>query len=100
MTADRKLSGPGVNAKGDAVRHFDRSGKLIGSAISNSTVVPRWRESQGYLIATADHIGWYAPIRGPGTYVELSPDLTVCKVYSGAPNAKRPGTGLYNHQIR
>jgi hypothetical protein len=82
-TSDGKSSGPGVNPNGDAVRHFDRSGKLIGSAFPQQGIVPRSRRIYGYLVATNDRLGWYAPLDGQATYVELSPSLNDYKVYHG-----------------
>jgi hypothetical protein len=37
----------------------------------------------GYLVATAQRIGWYSPIDGAGVYVEMSPDLKSHQISSG-----------------
>ena len=94
MTVDGKLNGPGVNPNADAVRHFDRSGKLLGSAVPLNTVIPHSRRSYGYLAATQDRIGWYSPIDGLATYVELSPRLDHYQVYSGSGIRKPVYSGL------
>jgi hypothetical protein len=48
MTYERTYTGDGVNRNGDAIRHFDRTGKLLGSAVPALTVHPRWRTGDGY----------------------------------------------------
>jgi hypothetical protein len=94
MTPEGKTSGPGVNPNGDVVRHFDRSGKLLGSAIPRKAVSPGWRTYHGYLVATADRVGWYSPVNGQGTYVELSPTLDSFNVYSGIADSKGQAAGF------
>lgn len=95
MTSDRKLSGDGVNPNGDVVRHFDRSGKLIGSAIPRQTVSPPFRDSHGYLVAKSDRIGWYSPVQGNGIYVELSPVRPKgYRVYAGLLGEKGQANGF------
>ena len=94
MTPEGKSSGPGVNPNGDVVRHFDQSGRLIGSAVPRQTVLPGWRSAQGYLVATTRQIGWYSPVRGQGAYVELDPSLDGYKVYKGVPDEKGQAAGF------
>lgn len=94
MTAEGKLSGPGVNPNGDVVRHFDRSGKLIGSAVPRQTASPHSRLFHGYLAATSDRVGWYAPTRGQATYVEFSATLEKYKECRGIPNDEGQTTGF------
>src|ERR1700761_8136222 len=94
-TYDRKSSGDSINPNGDAVRHFDRTGKLLGSAIPGQTLHPKYRHTDGFLVATADRVGWYSPTQGPGTYIEFSPaNPKEYKVYSGLPDAKSRAQGF------
>lgn len=95
MTYERKSSGDGVNPNGDVVRHFDRTGKLLGSAVPRQTLHPKYKYTDGFLVATSDHIGWYSPTQGPGVYIELSPaNPKDYKVYSGPPDARSRAQGF------
>lgn len=83
MTYERKSTGD-VNPNGDTIRHFDRTGKLLGSGVPGLTVRPGWRSHDGYLVATSDRVGWYSPMKGPGTYIELrASHPSEYKVYKG-----------------
>lgn len=70
----------GADPSKDVLRHFDESGKLIGSAVPYGTV-GLVRAFTGYLVATQDRIGWYSPTKGAGAYVEFSPDMKVIHSY-------------------
>ena len=95
MTYERELSVDGVRSNGDMVRHFDRTGKLLGSAVPGLTIHPSWRSHDGYLVATSERVGWYAPIDGPGTYVELpASHPSDYKVYKGLGNQKSQADGF------
>lgn len=94
MTSEGKVNAVGINPNPDVLRHFDRSGKLLGSAVPRKTVFPGDRFAHGYLVATSDRVGWYSPIHGPGTYVELSPTLDNVKVYNGLSNEKGQADGF------
>jgi hypothetical protein len=80
--ADGKFKG--VDLSRDVLRHFDASGKLIGSAVPLGTVGVI-RSLSGYLAATQDRLGWYSPTDGVGSYVEFSPDMKVLDSYPTPP---------------
>ncbi|HEX3684616.1 MAG TPA: hypothetical protein VHU83_18915 [Bryobacteraceae bacterium] len=85
----------GVNRNGDAIRHFDRTGKLLGSGVPGLTVHPVWRSHDGYLVATNERVGWYGPIKGAGTYVELpTSHPSDYKVYPGLGDKKGEADGF------
>src|SRR5579875_1583710 len=95
MTYEQTETGDGVDRNGDAIRHFDRTGKLLGSAVPGLTVHPGWRSHEGYLVATSERVGWYAPINGPGTYVELpASHPSEYKVYKGLGDQKSQADGF------
>ena len=95
MTYERTYTGDGVNRNADAIRHFDRTGKLLGSGVPGLTVHPRWRTGDGYLVATSERVGWYAPIKGAGTYVELpATHPSDYKVYPGFGDEKGEADGF------
>ncbi len=73
---DHKPDAPGLDPQAGVLRHFDRTGKLIGSFFPQSQYLgPHqtvWLTS-GHIVATNDRIGWYAPgWGGRGRYVEIS----------------------------
>src|ERR1700685_245089 len=77
---------PVVNQNGDVIRHFDRLGRLIGSAVPSGEIYPP-RTVYGILVATSSRVGWYSPDGGKGTvYVEMSPDLRSSTRYPGMPD--------------
>jgi hypothetical protein len=79
----------GVDPNGSLLRHFDSSGRLIGSAISRAEVDRRLRLNHGYLAASKDRAGWYSPIFGrEGKYVEVSYDGKV-ETFAGLPAQTR-----------
>ncbi len=95
MTYERTYTGDGVNRNGDAIRHFDRTGKLLGSGVPGLTVRPGWRSHDGYLVATSERVGWYSPIKGAGTYVELpASHPSDYKVYQGLGDQKGEADGF------
>ncbi|HTU46404.1 MAG TPA: hypothetical protein VMF91_15155 [Bryobacteraceae bacterium] len=76
-----------VNQNADIVRHYDRSGRLIASAIPEGQVTYQPRTVSGFLVATKSCVGWYSPDSGKGNvYVEMSPDLRSVTQYPGIPD--------------
>ncbi len=64
------------------IRHFDSSGKMIGSFIPEATLNNRLREMKGHLSVTSNKVGWVSWVEGAdmataGTYVEILPDQSV-----------------------
>lgn len=69
----------------DTLRHFDSSGKQIGSAVPASGV-SKLATVAGFLAAGYDRVGWYSPDWGDGSYTEFSPDMKVLHTYPVAHN--------------
>jgi hypothetical protein len=62
------------------LRHFDGSGRLIASSVALNSVGMA-RVMSGYLVATRDRVGWYAPANGVGVYAEFGTDMTPIATY-------------------
>lgn len=75
----------------DILRHFDASGRQIGSAMPVSAV-DRMRPVAGFLAANQDRLGWYSPPSGAGAYAEFSPDMKVLHSYPVAHIAAKKGS--------
>jgi hypothetical protein len=91
-----KETGPGVNPANGVIRHFDRTGKLLGSFIPRSSLPAPFMAEYGFLRAAKGRIGWYTgPIVGPGSeYYEILSDGTVRKYPSVALKQFEFVTGL------
>jgi hypothetical protein len=77
---------PGLDPEAGVLRHFDRSGRLISSALPQSqfkTPREQFRLSSGLLVAKGDRLGWYAPREENGQYVEVSTRTMAVTDYSG-----------------
>jgi len=75
------------------VRHFDRTGKEIGSYIPRSSLASPNLLLDGHLAAGRDRICWYPGGRnqlGPSEYVEISADGTITRF---------PPTPLMDHEV-
>jgi hypothetical protein len=68
-----KETGPGVNPDNGVIRHFDRTGKLLGSYIPRSSLGSAFVVQNGRLESANGRIGWYTgPVFGPGSaYYEI-----------------------------
>jgi hypothetical protein len=92
---DRDISAPGLDPNAGVLRHFDRSGKVIGTSGPQSQFVKRYttgRLDYGYLSAGEDRIGWYAPRSGAGgQYIEMALGSMTPRVYPGLPELPEPG---------
>lgn len=85
-----------IKKEANVLRHFDRSGKLIGSEFPYSEFrhsTNSLASSVGRLAVSRDRIGWYGGIGSKSVYVEIAlPSLSI-KAYPGAPT-KAVKTGL------
>lgn len=74
------IDGREVTTDFHVVRHFDTSGKLLGSAIPRSTL-KRGFHAMGFMAAGSDRVGWYAGSyprdEQPNGHFEVRPDGTV-----------------------
>lgn len=91
-----KQTGPGINPADGVVRHFDASGKQLGSFVPMSSLSVPYMAEYGRIRAANDRIGWYTgPIAGPGSlYYEILSDGTVFKYPSISLNKTERVTGL------
>jgi hypothetical protein len=84
-----KTSGPELDPSAGVLRHFDHSGKLLGASGSQSQFMKlytAYRLSYGYIAASSDPIGWYAPRSGVGGgYVEIDLNSMTPHSYPGLP---------------
>ena len=87
---NHKTSAPELDPDAGVLRHFDRAGKLLGSTDPQSDFVKAHatrRLSAGYIAATHDRIGWYAPTWGRGgQYTEIDLDSMTPHSYPGLPD--------------
>ncbi|HTU43570.1 MAG TPA: hypothetical protein VMF91_00810 [Bryobacteraceae bacterium] len=92
---DRDISAPGLDPKAGVLRHFDRSGKLLGASGPQSQFVKLYttgRLDYGYLSSVNNRIGWYAPRSGAGgQYVEMDLDSMTPRTYPGLPELPELG---------
>jgi hypothetical protein len=83
--------GPGVDRQAGVLRHFDKSGRQIGSLVQRSTAGSALRLMNSFLAASADgRVGWQSG-RDPGqppAYYEIAKDGAVTE-YPGVPLADR-----------
>lgn len=67
----------GVDLEAGVVRHFDRSGKRLGSFIPRSSIpnTALLANTNGYLaVSSAGHVAWLSfLVGGEGAYIEISP---------------------------
>jgi hypothetical protein len=91
-----KEGGPGINPEYGVIRHFDLTGRLLGSFIPRSSLPSRSMILNGTLRSANGRIGWYTgPIAGPGSqYYEILSDGTVRRYPSIALNKSEYVTGL------
>lgn len=72
---DHNTSAPGLDPNAGVLRHFDRSGQLLGATGPQSQFVKLYTTrglGSGKIAATNDRVGWYAPRPGAdGQYVEI-----------------------------
>lgn len=82
---------PAVNKDAHVLRHFDKSGNLIGSAFPQSQFDrhQRSRLTHALLAATRDRLGWYGTQSGTAAYTEISFDTMTRKEYPGAPSSAK-----------
>lgn len=87
---DRNLEKPDYNI----VRRYDRTGRLLGSFISRSSLqLKPGSLSPGeysYLVASRDRVGWYSQVAGK--YFEFSPDGSSVQEFA---TAAAPGVRLH-----
>lgn len=87
---DRDVSAPELNPSAGVLRHFDRSGKLLGSSGPQAQFIKLYtttRLDYGSIAATNDRIGWYAPRSGSGgQYVEIDSHSMTLHTYPGLPD--------------
>jgi hypothetical protein len=71
----------GLEVRNDykVLRHFDKTGRLLGSFLDRSAFVSSSDLQYGFMSATMGHLGWYAgPIFGPGgRYYDISNGGTI-----------------------
>jgi len=88
-----------VNPNHDMIRHFDPSGRLLGSFIPRSSLEVYGNRlhpaERSHLVVSHDRIGWYSELSR--VYIEFSPDGGVIDRYPTATldvNRKVSGVGL------
>ncbi len=76
---------PELDPKAPVLRHFDATGKIIGSAIPQSQLgkAGRFRIVSAKLIATNGRVAWYSLFKGQGKYVEFEVDSMLVHEYPG-----------------
>jgi hypothetical protein len=76
----RKSAPSDADPAGGVLRHFDRTGRLLGSFFPESALDDRVRTAQGILSASQDRVGWISTgnfrqgVGLPGSYVEIARD--------------------------
>ena len=87
---NHKTSAPQLDPNAGVLRHFDRSGKLLGASGPQSQFMKLYtgyRLDDGYIAVTNDRIGWYAPRSGAGgQYVEIDLNSMTPRSYPGLPD--------------
>ncbi len=88
---NHNTSAPELDPNAGVLRHFDRAGKLLGSALPQSHFVKdsasEFRLTSGYIATTRNRIGWYGPATGRGSqYVEIDSDSMTMHTYPGLPD--------------
>ncbi len=94
---DRQLKDPRLDPKASVLRQFDRSGKIIASALPQEDFMKSKeiaRLSFGKLTAVREHLAWYSSIAGNARYVEIPTDKIEMHVF---PGVSRELTGT--HQV-
>ncbi len=91
-----KETGPGVDPSHGVLRHFDRTGKQIGSFIPRSSLASPSVAMYGFLRSANGRVGWYTgPVSGPGSaYYEVLADGTLRRFPTLALNQMEFVTGL------
>jgi len=69
------------------LRHFDRTGTLIGSAFPQSDFTFKERCALGHVLLAAaqDRVGWYGPQFGKAAYSEVALETMAISKFAGAP---------------
>jgi hypothetical protein len=83
---------PGLDPEAGVLRHFDATGKLLGSALPQSRFKTRheqFRLASGLLVAKSDRLGWFAPREENGQYIEISTATMAVQSYPGLPAPSR-----------
>lgn len=93
-----------IDPKNGIVRHFDRSGHLIGSFVPrNSLDDPAVRPLESFLAASHDRVGWFSTgklvpgQKRPGSYMEFTADGTI-KEYP-LPSERDAEPGIYGFAL-
>ncbi len=86
-----KVSAPELDPNAGVLRHFDREGKLLRSALPQAQFVNgstiSFRVSSGTIAATRNRVGWYGPRWGRGgEYVEIDSSSMAMHTYPGLPD--------------
>jgi len=84
---------PAVNRDANVLRHFDRNGNLISSALPQSQFdsYQLHRITTGLLIASQDRVGWYGPRGKNAIYTEVALGSMVKADFPGAGPAGSAG---------
>lgn len=85
------VSAAELDPNAGVLRHFDRAGKLLRSALPQSHFVKNsaseLRLMSGFIAATRSRIGWYGPSWGKGgQYVEINSNSMTMHSYPGLPD--------------
>jgi hypothetical protein len=88
---NNKTSAPELNPDAGVLRHFDRAGNLLASAVPRSQFgkgyLAERRLGSGYIVATRKQLGWYSPPSGKGgQYTEIDLDSMTLHSYPGLPD--------------
>ncbi len=93
---NHRSNAPGLDPNAGVLRHFDTTGKFIGSVESQSGYVKEHKTNRlfsGFLIATGDRVAWYSTREGKDSrYIEFSTESMKPSSYKGLPTL--PGTGM------
>jgi hypothetical protein len=90
------VDGKETKGEHDVIRHFDRTGKLLGSLIPRSQLSSIFAGLNGFLASANDRVGWYTgPVFGPGSrFYEILSDGTVRNYPAIALSKSERVTGL------
>jgi len=73
-TGTELVGGVEISQHYKVLRHFDKTGRLLGSFVDRSVFSSSSDLQYGFMTATTGHVGWYAgPLYGPGgRYYDIS----------------------------